>query len=231
MFFFFSSIYKKSALYLISLFTQKIPLMRYISKKLLLQLTAPIILALIFLLPACNKDKATNATSAIDGTYNFKSTSAVTESSITGNAGDKAITRSNYTTNNNGGTLTFSNGNLTAKGLTYTINSQASAYEYLNGTLIDSVSYPFNFTLQPSNYTGQYQLVGSDSIYFPQGGITVAVDGSATYQGQPGGGHYSISGNILTITQYASKDSSFTNSGESYLVHESGVATIKLEKQ
>ncbi len=70
-----------------------------------------------------------------------------------------------------------------------------------------------------------------DSIYFKEGGLTVAIDGLTSYAGKAGGGHYKLSGNMLTITQSISKDSSFTDSGESYLLHESAVATISLEKQ
>ena len=182
------------------------------------------------MLASCKKDKTSTAT-GIEGTYKVKSFSAQTQSSIAGNLGDKIVTISNYTTTSNGGTLTFANNTMTATGPTYSVNTQAEFYEYYNNTLLDSASYPFNFTLPPSNSTGQYQLVGADSIYFPNGGITITSDGSTTYQGQASGGRYSISGKVLTITQSVAKDSSFTDSGETYILHESANGSMELEKQ
>ena len=199
-------------------------------KNLINKLIIPAILAMIVMLASCKKDK-TSSTTGIEGTYKFKNLSAQTQSSIAGNLGDKIVTLSDYTTTNNGGTLTFANNTMTASGLTYTVNTQAEFYEYYNNDLLDSASYPFNFTLPASNSNGQYQLVGADSIYFPNGGITITSDGSTTYQGQASGGHYSISGSVLTITQYVVKDSSFTDSGESYILHESATGSMQLEKQ
>lgn len=194
------------------------------------KLIIPSIWAIVVMLASCKKDKTSTAT-GIEGTYKFKSFSAQTQSSIAGNLGDKIVTISNYTTTSNGGTLTFANNTMTATGLTYSVNTQAEFYEYYNNTLLDSASYPFNFALPPSNSTGQYQLVGADSIYFPNGGITITSDGSTTYQGQASGGRYSISGKVLTITQYVAKDSSFTDSGESYILNESANGSMELEKQ
>lgn len=194
------------------------------------KIIVPAIFVTIVTFPSCKKDK-TSATSGIEGSYKFKNISAKTQSSIAGNLGDKIVTIADYITTNNGGTVTFANNALTASGLTYTVNTQAEYYEYYNNSLLDSASYPFTFTLPPSNSTGQYELVGADSIYFPKGGITVASDGSASYQGQPSGGHYSISGNVLTISQSVSKDSSFTDSGESYILHESASGSMEFEKQ
>ena len=195
------------------------------------KLVIPAILITMVMLASCKKDKTSATTSGIEGTYKFKSFSAQTQSSIAGNLGDKIVTLSDYTTTNNGGTLTFANNTVTVTGLTYSVNTQAEFYEYYNNSLLDSASYPFNFTLPASNSTAQYQLVGTDSIYFPNGGITTISDGSGTYQGKAGGGRYSINGNVLTIIQHPVKDSSFTDSGESYLLHESATGSMELEKQ
>ena len=148
------------------------------------KLFAPLLLSTFILFAACKKDNTSSGNSAIGGTYKFKYISAKTSSSITGSLGDKTVTTSDYTTTNNGGTVTFSNGTLTAAGLTYTVDTEAKLYEYDGTNLLDSTSFPFTFTLQQSTSSGSYKLIGSDSIYFPQGGITATVDGNGYYQSQ-----------------------------------------------
>jgi hypothetical protein len=195
------------------------------------KLFIPLLLSTIILFAACKKDKSSNNTAAIEGTYKFKYISANTNSTITGSLGDKAVTTSDYTTTNNGGTITFSNGTLTANGLTYTVDTEAKLYEYDGTDLLDSTSFPFAFTLPQSTSSGTYKLIGSDSIYFPQGRITAAVDGNGYYQSGAGGGRYSFNGTLLTITQKATKDSTFDDSGETYNMLESASASIVMEKQ
>ena len=195
------------------------------------KLFVPGLLSAIVLLAACKKDKSNNNTAAIDGTYKLKYISAKTNSTITGSLGDKAVTTSDYTTTNNGGTIAFSNGMLTATGLTYTVDTEAKLYEYDGTDLLDSASFPFSFTLPASNSSGTYKLIGSDSVYFPQGGITAAVDGNGYYQSGASGGRYSFNGTLLTITQNATKDSTFQDSGETYNMVESALASIVMEKQ
>ena len=190
----------------------------------------PALLSAIILLAACKKE-TTGGNTSIEGTYKFKYISAKTSSSITGNYGDKTVTTSEYSTTDNGGSVSLVNGALTATNLTYSVAAQAKLYEYDGANLLDSSSYPFSFTLPPSNSAGQYKLIGADSIYFSQGGITAGVDGSGSYQTSASGGHYSISGNLLTITQVVSKDSTFGESGETYNMIETGISSLVLEKQ
>lgn len=96
---------------------------------------------------------------------------------------------------------------------------------------IASTSYPFSYTIPASNSAGQYKIVGSDSIYFPQGGLTVNIDGTGSYETVGNGGHFSFSGNLLTITQNVTKDSTFEDSGEAYHMIETANASIVLEKK
>jgi hypothetical protein len=190
-----------------------------------------LLLSIVILFAACKKDKTSSGNSAIEGTYKFKYISAKTNITITGSFGDKAVTTSDYTTTNNGGTATFSNGTLTATGLTYTVDTEAKLYEYDGTDLLDSASFPFTFTLPASNSAGSYKLIGSDSIYFPQGSITATVDGNGNYQSGPSGGRYSFNGTLLTITQNVTKDSTFNDSGETYNMLESASALMVMEKQ
>lgn len=194
------------------------------------KLLVPGLLSTIILLAACKKDNS-NTAAGIEGTYKLKNISSKTYSTAIGSFGDKVITTSDYTTTNNAGTITFSNSTLTASGLTYTVNADATYYLYNGADLLDSSSYPFTFTLPASNSSGQYKLIGSDSIYFPQGGVTTIVDGSGTYQAGASGGRYSLSGNLLTITQKYARDSTFQDSGETYNLQESATSSLVLEKQ
>ena len=73
-----------------------------------------------------------------------------------------------------------------------------------------------------------YKLVGADSIYFPQGSLA---SGMGATQSGPSGGRYTLNGNLLTINQAGSKDSTFQDSGETYHMTESVVASIVMEKQ
>ncbi len=189
-------------------------------------------LAIIAMLASCKKDNSTNNnTAGLEGTYTFKSLSAQTTSTLTGSYGDKVITTSDYTTSNNQGTVVFNSSSLSATGLAYSVNSLATYYLYDGTDLIDSSSYPITFTLPPTSSTSQYQLIGTDSIYFPQGSATSSTPGGGTTATLPSGGRYSWNGNVLTIKQNVSRDSSFQDSGETYQIRESAVTNFVLEKQ
>lgn len=202
-------------------------------KKTMKKLIAPTLLSIVILITSCTKDKNNvNSASAIDGTYKFTSVSASTNSTLADAYGGKMVTTSDYTSINNGGTAIFNNGSLTATGLTYTVDAQAKGIYYQDGAILDSSSYPFAFTLPSSNSVGQYKIISSDSIYFPQGGLTTPVDGSNPYPATTGGGgQYKLSGKTLTITQQYLKDSTFTDSGETYNMEQSATTSIMLEKQ
>ena len=182
------------------------------------------------ILTACKKDTSNANSTGIQGTYKFKYVTAKTNS-IAINDDEKGVTTSNYTTINNGGIIVFDNLNITSTGLTYEVDTIANYYEYEGTDLVDSLTSPFTFTLPPSNSVAAYKLIGTDSIYFPQGSATSGVGGSGTIQGGPNGGRYSWNGKLLTITESFLKDSTFQDSGETIHLHESGVSSVVLEKQ
>ena len=188
------------------------------------------IFSIVILLAACKKDGPASATS-VDGTYDFKYMSIKSNSSIVGSAGDKTVTTSDYSTINNGGTVIFNNGTLTAQAVTYSVDTKSMLYLYDGDDLITSSSYPFSYTIPANNPTGQYKIVGADSIYFPQGGLTGNIDGTGSYQTIASGGHFSFSGNLLTIIQNFTKDSTFHGSGETYHIIETATASLILEKK
>ena len=186
--------------------------------------------SIVILLAACKKDNPAGATN-IEGTYDFKSISVKGSSSIVGSYGDSAVTVSDYSSINNGGTVIFNKGTITAQAFTYTVDTTAMLYLYDGDDLIASTSYPFSYTLPASNSSGQYKIIGTDSIYFPQGGLSVNIDGTGSYQTVGNGGHFSFSGNLLTITENVTKDSTFEDSGETYHIVEKATASLVLEKK
>ena len=186
------------------------------------------LLTAIIVLSSCQKENDTNNT-AIQGTYKLKSLTAKTNSTITGSDGEKVVTVSDYATTNNQGTLVFDQSNFAYTGLTYSINTEATTYLYLDNELLDSLSFPLQFTLPSTNGTTTYKLVGADSIYFPQGSVTMG--GAGATQTLASGGRYNLNGNLLTITQHISKDSTFQDSGVTFIMNQSGVTSMIIEKQ
>ncbi len=189
-------------------------------------------LAVIVILASCKKeDTPQNTSASIDGSYKLKYITANTNSIVTVSDGEKTITKSDYTSTNNQGIINFNNSTLTATGLSYTVATEAKGYIYFGADLIDSVTYPFSVTLPASNSVAPYQLIGADSIYFPQGSLTTGIGGSGASQSGPSGGRYSLAGNLLTITQHYAKDSTFNISGDTYHQQNVAIASIVMEKQ
>lgn len=175
---------------------------------------------------------STGTGTSISGTWNFVSLNGNTQSTQEYNESGtdyKTITYSNYTTINNTGTITFNDSTFNSANIGYYISSLLNGYDYENGVLVDSTQMPFSITIDSSNSTGKYELIGSDSIYFPQGSF-VSVSGSQV-QAEPSGAKYTLSGNTLTITQMVSKDTTQDILGIPYHTIEAGTFVISLQKQ
>lgn len=185
--------------------------------------------AALAIIASCKKDDTKTNATGIDGTYKFNGIHATTNSTITTDDGEKTITLSDWTSTNNQGTLVFENGQVTNTNFSYSVNSVSKGYYYQDNLLMDSVSSPLVVTIPTTNSVSTYQLIGSDSIYFPKGGF-VAI-GSTTTTSNPGGGHYKLSGNQLILNVSGTKDSTFSDSGVMYNVQQSVVSSIVLLKQ
>lgn len=187
--------------------------------------------AIVIIFAACSKDHTNPDTNGIEGTYKLKSISAKTNSTITGTDGEKEITVSDYTGSNTAGTIVVDGSKFSATGLSYEVNSTATAYFYQDNEFIDSFSMPFNVKIPASNSAAPYKLVGADSIYFSQGSFASSLTADGTIETAGSGGKYTMSGNLLTIKQNASKDSTFMDSGVTFHMVETVLATIVMEKQ
>jgi hypothetical protein len=196
------------------------------------------LIAAIILFTACQKgiepfdDTGTQTGNDIKGTWNFVSLTANTQfiSEYTDSGIDyKTIANSNYVSTNNTGKIIFADSAFNSTDIGYYVSSNLAGYEYQNNVLVDSTQLPFSITVDSSNSSGTYKLIGSDSIYFPSGTFISVSD--STSQSQPSGGKISISGNRLTITQLLNKDTTQLITGIPYHTIETGTFNILLQKQ
>ena len=198
------------------------------------------LVAVIILFTACQKGiepfeitgDSTQTGNDITGTWNFTGLTAHTKSSQEYNdslVDYKTITYSDYTAANATGSITFGDSDLTETNLGYLVSSNLTGYNYENGVLVDSVQMPFSIAYDSVNATGTYKLIGSDSIYFPEGFISVS--GADPVQAQPSGGKYSISGNVLTLTEMVSQDTMQNISGIPYHTINSGTFIFQFLKK
>lgn len=171
-------------------------------------------ITVMVVLISCQKETSIDSTDGVGGSggsggganslignWKFIGISASTESTVEltdGTDTEKTVTVSNYSSTNNTGTYNFTASKMSFTGVGYTINSNAMAYLYLNNDLIDSLQFPFSYTLPPSNGETAYKKVGSDSLYFESGSISIPASG--TQQAQSGGVKYRFEGDKMIMT-------------------------------
>lgn len=186
---------------------------------------------IVIVFASCSKDHTNPGTTSIQGTYKLKSISAKTNSTITGTDGEKDVTLSDYTSIKNAGTIVVDGSKFSATGLSYEVNATATDYFYQDNELVDSFSMPFNVKIPATNSAAPYKLIGADSIYFLNGSLTGGIAGNGSIQNGGNGERYTVSGNLLTIKQNGTKDSTFMDSGVTFYMVETVLATIVMEKQ
>ena len=138
-----------------------------------------------------NNNTGGSSTGSEIGTWTFINMHATTSSSVeynTGFSNEKAVTVSDYTTQNNAGTITFDGSKMTATGLAYDVNAIAKTYMYTNNALNDSLDFPFTANIPSSTASNAtYKKVTSDSIYIQSGAFTGMDPNGGTTQGMPSG--------------------------------------------
>jgi hypothetical protein len=162
-----------------------------------MRLTFPVAVigALLMVAISCKKSSAPPS-NAVSGNWNFVNLSTQTRINAVVN-GDTTITYASYVTQNNAGSITFTLDSMDVKSLAYTVSSTATTYAYYMGKSYDTITTPFTASLPATSMNVSYKLIGTDSMYFPNGGIlpTGIVSSSA---GQ--GGHFVISSDTLRLT-------------------------------
>jgi hypothetical protein len=189
---------------------------------------------LTMIVVSCNKSKSVEQPqNALAGNWTFVSmkvqTKSTVQETIAGSV-ESAVTTTNYTTIKNAGTITFSTDSLFAVGLTYTVADSVRAYEYENGQFQDSLILPYNLTLPPMNSSSKYQLIGTDSLYFPGGGgfSPSLPGGQATVAS---GGRIAFNGNSMTLTTKINQTTTQNMGGVSATSVVQATAVITLQKQ
>lgn len=194
-----------------------------------------IAIAFLSVAVSCNKEKVKQSSaSAIKGNWKFISISAKTQSIVSykdpdDGANYMTVTKSDYTSTDNGGIVSFSPSTMTGTEVTYSINATAYTESYVDGQLVDTDSFPFTFTYPPTNSTSAYKIIGQDSIY--SAGQTLVGGQGSSGSTTPSGLKFTIAGNTLTMTGNFLKDTVINYAGEILNQHETGVASLILQKQ
>jgi len=175
----------------------------------------------VFIFISCKKEKSFEVATAGSsgdtelGNWKFLWLQASTSSVVEVDDGVdvlKALTVSDYTTEQNGGAIKFDGTNMTATGLTYSINDIAKGYFYDNGVLYDSLELPMTATLPSTNATAGYKKIGTDSLYFASGSLMNPGTGGGT-QTLPGGYKLKFMGDTMTMTLIFDQFKSETTAG------------------
>jgi hypothetical protein len=176
---------------------------------------------LMLLVVACHKSNSGGSSSGpLVGNWNFINMNAHTQATTNAGPGITSVSVSNYITKNNTGTIQFTKDSMAINNLSYTVDTTFTTYFYVAGVFTDSIVTPISTSLPATSATVEYQVIGSDSIYFPNGGI---LPQGLTGNGQGTGATYVLSGSTLTLTSALSD----TSNG----VVEVGKAVITLQKQ
>jgi hypothetical protein len=189
---------------------------------------------------SCSKEKSVDSLDAKGsggktevGTWKVFSMRGITSETIEYNDGFddiKTVTTSDYTTDNNGGTIKFDGSTMTGTGITYSVDDIAKAYFYTNGTLEDSLEFPFAATIPPTNSKASYKKIGTDSIYV-QAGVFSSVTSAGTSPSNAGGYKLAFDGDKMTMSAVADQSKVESNMGVSQRTTIHAVQIITLQKQ
>ncbi len=178
----------------------------------------------------------TGTSGSLVGNWKFLYLMANTVANTQYNAGGVlylANTTSDYTTTGNTGTIAITSTTMNSSNLGYTVNATAYETTYLNGTQFGSpISLPFSSSVSGSSSSVNYQLVGTDSIYFASGGIVSSP--SLTGGTQPSvaeGGKYHFNGDTLFLTINANMTFTQDTLGVTATINEKATETSVLLKQ
>ncbi|MEP6682773.1 MAG: hypothetical protein ABJA35_05910 [Parafilimonas sp.] len=178
-----------------------------------------------------NNGGDTTVLNALKGSWNFTSVSANTQNSVEftiDGETDKSLSVTNYTSQNNSGTLVIDDSMFQMNNYTYTIDTSIETYTYINDILSDSINVPFTYYVPATNSSAKYHLIGTDSVYFPEGGFISSSSDSTAFK--PYGLKFSITGNILKFTQNIHVDTTVVQSGITQHETATGTGTLLFQK-
>ena len=194
------------------------------------RVSALALLVFFLSLVSCSKDNTTAGTD-IAGTYKFVSLQAKTTSTVQSVSGadvTKTVTTSDYTTINNSGTVKIDATQFISTNLGYSINSTAKSTIYDNGAVVDTLSFPLQFTVPSTSGTSTYKRAGADSLYFSAGSLLVGGSSSAA---QSGGAKIKYENGKLTLYNNTVQATVTRNQGETVTNLASATIITTLQKQ
>lgn len=180
---------------------------------------------------SCSKDDdEKKEPNIIEGTYDFISMTAHTNSTltqITATNTDKTVATSDYETINNSGTVTIDARNFAAKNMSYTVDTVAQGSFYTDDVLQLTTPMAFEVTIPGVNRVSAYKLVGTDSVYFEAGFINPPDINSSPATDQGAGARISWAGDTLLVHTIAS----FTYTSDDVTYDNQFSQVIKLKKK
>ncbi|HMI61899.1 MAG TPA: hypothetical protein VK518_13355 [Puia sp.] len=168
-----------------------------------------LVIGFLLLLTACSKNTSkpngsSNSTQLV-GSYDFLYMTTninVTESVSLAGQTASVVILSGYKTEQNTGTVVFSADSAMGNGIGYSYDTTAMFIETQPGVGPDTTVQVLSGSVPPTTSTSKYQIIGTDSVYFPGGvlGTGAITAGAPITIAPPTGGHFTIKGDTLTIT-------------------------------
>lgn len=178
-------------------------------------LAVTICLLLSFACKKSNHSGNNSGTNPLTGSWTF--TGETTNANITSSASFgpitvKVVNLIDFRTLDNTGSLTFTSDSLDAAGVGYTIDTTYTTYTY-TGSSIDTTISSMMTTVPSTDTSVSYQLIGQDSIYFPNGSPFALNVDSIQPPVKINGAHFTISGSTLTISSALNQSGNETVNG------------------
>jgi hypothetical protein len=185
---------------------------------------------------ACKKSNNpgnNSGSNPLTGSWNFvgETTNAdITSNASLGPISIQVVNLIDFRTIDNMGSLTFTSDSLDAVGVGYTIDTTYTTYT-ITALATDTSVSPLMATVPPADTSVSYQLIGQDSIYFPNGSpFGLSVD-SIQPPIQIKGAHFTLSGSTLSIMSTINQSGNLTVNGISLPTTGTISSVITLSKQ
>src|ERR1700754_2030422 len=167
-----------------------------------------LVIGFLLLLSACSKNTSkpnggSNSTQLV-GNYEFlymTTNIKVTESASFAGQTATVLILSGYKTQQNTGTVLFTADSAMGNGIGYSYDTTATVIQTAPGVAADTAIQAFTGSVPATTSASKYQVIGTDSVYFPGGVLgSGGISGAPAAIAPPTGGHFTIKGDTLIIT-------------------------------
>jgi hypothetical protein len=140
------------------------------------------------------------------------------------------ISTLDYITMNNDGTLTFEQDKILAKQLSFSFEDTIKSQLYVDGSFVEAYESPIDATMPPASSSSPYVLVGTDSIYCPNGSF-LQIEGTDTTETFPTGFKFVIQDDRLILTNHTTAQEEVTEDGATTKTESKVTVVTTLQKQ